>query len=87
MFTTLIAAALAAAAAPAAGAQPADPHAVHHPAGHDEGGHKAADEGKGCCDHNGSDGKMMGCCKDMAEADKAKCCAEHVDHSKHGDKK
>lgn len=85
MFTTLIAAALAAAAPAAASA---DPHAGHHPAGH-QGGHehKAGHDGKGCCDHKGADGKAMECCKGKTEADKAKCCAEHGDHAKHGEHK
>ena len=77
MFTTLIAAALAA-AAPAA-VPSADPHAGQHPAGHDKGHH----EGKGCCDHKSADGKTMECCKGKAEADKAKCCAEHAKHGDH----
>lgn len=85
MFTTLIAAALAATAPVAA--QPADPHAGHHPAGHHGDGHKAGHEGKGCCDHKMAEGKTMDCCKDMSEADKAKCCAGHGDHAKHGEKK
>ena len=79
MFTTLIAAALAA-AAPAA-----DPHAGHH-AGHHPADHTKHD-GKGCCDHKGADGKAMECCKGKSEADKAKCCAEHADHAKHGEHK
>lgn len=77
MFATLIAAALAA-AAPAA-APSADPHAGHHPAGHGGKGH----EGKGCCDHKMAEGKPMDCCKDVAKADKAKCCAEHGQHGDH----
>lgn len=79
MFTTLIAAALAA-AAPAA-----DPHAGHH-GGHHPAGH-TEQSGKGCCEHKGADGKAMECCKGKAEADKAKCCAGHADHAKHGENK
>lgn len=73
MITTFLAAALAA-AAPAA---PADPHAQHgqhgqHQQGHDQ--HK----GMGCCEHQQS-GQKIDCCKDMADASKAKdCCAKHA---------
>ena len=72
MFTTLIAAALAGASA---AAPSADPHAGHHPAGHSD-----KHDGKGCCDHEGADGKAMECCKGKATADKAKCCAGHSEH-------
>ena len=69
---TFIAMALAAAApAPAA-----DSHAGHagHTGQHPQG-HPAGEEHKGCCDH----AAKMECCKDMADADKAKpCCAEHA---------
>ena len=75
MLTTMIATALA--AATPAGQPAADPHAghgsgAHHAAGHDQ--HKAA-EHEGEC--------KMACCKDMAAAEKGKCCAKHDQHSDH----
>jgi len=77
MITMILAAALAA-AAPSAQTQPADDHAKHEQ--HQSGQH----EGMDCCKHMKGDTKD--CCKDVAEADKAKCCqdraAGHGEHHK-----
>jgi hypothetical protein len=78
---TLIAAALAA-AAPAAQAQNADAHAQH---GKHQHGQSTDHKAMGCCDHHKA-GHAMDCCKDMADAKKAKaCCADHAKagHSEH----
>jgi hypothetical protein len=83
MLTTLIAAALAA-AAPAAAGQTPDPHAGHGKHGMTGELHgdmcKDCKSDKGCCEHKGADGNAMDCCKEMASADKANCCAEHAHH-------
>ena len=81
MLTTLIAAALVA-AAPAPAGQVADPHA-----GHGKHGMAGAMHGEMCKDCKSGEGaaKHQGCCcccKDVAGADKAKCCAEHGEHKK-----